>query len=99
MKTISDLTTAQDPTGGRDTIRITAHGRSIRRLGHWTRARRFDVRASRGSVVLDLRSHRIEPGVIEIALDVDHAMVKLLLPEDSVLDHDDLRRIGRCGFV
>jgi hypothetical protein len=87
------------PSVVQDTVRIGAHARSIRRLGHWTTARRLDVRASRGSVVLDLRSPRIGPGDIEIALDVDHSMVKLLVPEDAVIDHDDVRRVGRCGFV
>jgi hypothetical protein len=98
MKTPTDLTT-EVPSDVRETVRIRAHGRSIRRLGHWTNARRFDLRASRGSVVLDLRSPRIEPGDVEIALDVDHAMVKLLVPEDAMVDHDDVRRVGRCGFV
>lgn len=82
-----------------EAVRIRAHNRSIRKLGHWTTARRFDVRASRGSVTLDLRSPRIEPGDIEISLDIDHSMVKLLVPDGAIVDHDDLRRIGRCGFV
>jgi hypothetical protein len=99
MKTLTDPTTAEAPTDARDTVDIRAHSRSIRRLGHWTAARRFDVRASRGSVVLDLRSPRIEPGDVEIDLDIDHAMVKLLVPEDAVVDHEDVRRVGRCGFV
>src|SRR5262249_12518179 len=81
------------------TIAIRAHGRAVRKLGHWTSARRFDVRASRGTVMLDLRSSRIEAGEIEILLDVDHAMVKLLVPEDAIVDHDEVRRVGRCGFV
>jgi hypothetical protein len=80
-------------------VPIRAHNRAIRRLGHWTSARRFDVRASRGSVLLDLRSRRIEAGEIEIRLDLDHAMVKLLVPDSSIVDHDDVRRVGRCGFV
>ena len=57
--------------------------------------RRLDVAASRGSVVLDLLLPRIEPGEIDIHLDIDHAMVKLLVPDDANIDHDDLRRIGR----
>jgi hypothetical protein len=82
-----------------DPVRISADGSSVRRLGHWTTARRFDVRATRGSVVLDLRSPRIESGDIQVALDVDRSMVKLLVPEDAVVDHADVRRMGRCGFV
>jgi len=96
MKLHTDPTT---PTVVQDAVRIAAHSRSIRHLGHWTTARHFDVRASRGSVVLDLRSPRIEPGEIEVTIDADHAMVKLLVPEDAVVDHDDVRRVGRCGFV
>lgn len=96
MKVLTD-STASSPV--LDAVRIRAHGDSIRRLGHWTTARHFDVRASRSSVILDLRSPRIEPGDIEIALDVDHAMVKLLVPEDVEIDRGDVRRVGRCGFV
>jgi len=96
MKALTDSTAS---SAVQDAVRIRAHGQSIRRLGHWTTDRRFDVRASRGSVVLDLRSPRIEPGDVEIALDVDRSMVKLLLPEDAVVDHDEVRRVGRCGFV
>jgi len=49
--------------------------------------------------VLDLRSPRIEPGDIEVRLDLDHAMVKLLVPEGAIVDDGDLRRVGRCGLV
>src|SRR5947209_7129278 len=45
------------------------------------------------------RSSGIEPGDIEVTIDADHAMVKLLVPEDAVVDHGDVRRVGRCGFV
>jgi hypothetical protein len=80
-------------------VRIRAHGSSIRRMGHWTAARGFDVRASESSVILELRSPRIESGEIEVSLDIDHSMVKLLVPEDAIVESGDLRRIGRCGFV
>src|SRR5215472_5146117 len=86
-------------TAASETVRLQAHGQQVRRLGHWTTARRFDVRASRGSVTLELRTPRIEPGDIEIRLDVDHSMVKLLVPEGATVDTDDLRRVGRCGLV
>ena len=76
-------------------VRIRAHGRSVKHLGDWTTARRFDVRASRSSVVLDLLLPELEPGEIEIALDIDHATVKLLVPHGAHVDHDDLRRVGR----
>lgn len=99
MNVYIDSSAPDSPSVVQDTVRIRAHGRSIRRLGHWTAARRFDVAASRGSVILDLRSLRIEPGDIQLAVDVDHSMVKLLVPEDAVVDDDDVRRVGRCGFV
>ena len=81
------------------TARIQAHHRAVRRMGHWTTARRFDVLASRSSVTLELRSPRIEPGVIEVKLDVDHSMVKLLVPDGAIIDDGALRRVGRCGRV
>jgi hypothetical protein len=73
-----------------ETVHVRAHNRSVKRLGNWTTARRFDVRASRGLVVLDLMLPKIAPGVIDIALDIDHSTVKLLVPDDG-----DLRRVGR----
>jgi hypothetical protein len=78
-----------------DAVQIRAHNRSIKRLGAWTTSRRFDVRASRGAVVLDLLLPELEPGEIEIDLDLDHSMIKLLVPDGAVIDDDDLRRVGR----
>jgi hypothetical protein len=75
--------------------RVRAHRRSVRQLGNWTSAHRFDVKASRGSVVLDLLLPEIEEGEIEIRLDIDHSTVKLLVPDGAIIDDDDLRRIGR----
>jgi hypothetical protein len=74
---------------------IRAHDDSIRRTGPWTTARRFDVRASGASVALDLLLPRIEPGDIEIALDLNRSALTLLVPEGAIVDADDLRRIGR----
>jgi len=78
-----------------ETVQIRAHHRVVKHLGAWTSARRFDVRASRGVVVLDLLLPELAPGELEIALDIDHSTVKLLVPEGAVIDDDDLRRIGR----
>jgi len=78
-----------------ETVHVRAHNRSVQRLGDWTTARRFDVRASRGLIVLDLMLPRIEAGVIDIALDIDHATVKLLVPDGAIIDDGDLRRVGR----
>jgi len=78
-----------------DTEQLRAHHRSIRKLGAWTTARRFEIRASRGSVVLDLLLPELEPGEITVELDVDHSTVILLVPDGTNVDHDELRRIGR----
>lgn len=80
-------------------VSIRAHKRSVRQLGHWTSARHIDVRASQSSVMLDLRSTQIEAGDIEIHLDIDHTRVKLLVPDGAIVEHDEVRRVGRCGVV
>ena len=77
------------------TENIRAHNESIRRTGPWTTARRFDVRASSSSVVLDLLLPEIEDGEIEIALDLNRSALKLLVPDGAIVDSDDLRRVGR----
>ncbi|MFF2148422.1 hypothetical protein [Kitasatospora sp. NPDC058190] len=74
--------------------RIQADHAAVKRMGHWTEARRIEVRARRGAVVLDLRSPNI-PDEVEIHLELQRAMVKLLLPEDAGLDHWDLRWSAR----
>jgi hypothetical protein len=94
MTTTSTTTTATAAPGS-EAVQVRAHHRSVKRLGAWTTTRRFDVRASRGSVVLDLLLPKIEPGVIEIELDIDHSTVKLLVPDGANIDDDDLRRVGR----
>jgi hypothetical protein len=76
-------------------VRVAANYTVTKRLGNWTTADRFEVRAHRGHAVLDLRSPHIEAGEISVDLDLDHAMLKLLLPEDAIIDDWDLRRSGR----
>ena len=85
------MTAITDPA-----VPIRAHSRVVKKLGHWTCARQFDVRASRGVVVLDLRSPQIAAGDIEISLDIDHAVVKLLVADGAVIETGETRRIGRC---
>ena len=74
---------------------IRAHNDSIQRTGPWTTARRFDVRASSSSVVLDLLLPAIPDGEIEIAVDLNRSALKLLVPDGARVDADDLRRVGR----
>ncbi|MEC3954853.1 hypothetical protein VMT65_17570 [Nocardia sp. CDC153] len=79
-----------------DTVKIhTDHG-TEKHLGDWTHARSFEVKARYGSVVIDLRSPWIE-GEQEIVVhaNLDHAMVKLLVPEDAVIDQSELEWTGR----
>ncbi|MGH3209928.1 MAG: hypothetical protein ACRDNO_19445 [Trebonia sp.] len=76
-------------------IQIHADHSSQKRLGAWTTARAFQVRARRGQVVIDLRSPQIPGGDIEVDLDVDHAVIKLLVSEDTVIDSWDLAWTGR----
>ena len=76
-------------------IQVHADHSSQKRLGAWTTARFFQVRARHGQVVIDLRSPLIPDGDIEVNLDVDHATVKLLVAEETVIDAWDLAWTGR----
>jgi hypothetical protein len=76
-------------------VLIRAHNEVVKKLGDWATARRFEVRASRGIVVLDLLLPQLEPGEIELTLDLDHSTMKLLVPAGATIDDDGLRRIGR----
>jgi hypothetical protein len=97
MGTPTDLLTAgETPPAIERTVPVRAHGRVVKQLGHWTQSRQFDVRASRASVVLDLRSPGIVPGDLGVSLDLDHAVVKLLVPDGAVIDHGEAQRVGRC---
>ncbi|MEU9020789.1 hypothetical protein [Actinomadura sp. NPDC048394] len=94
--TTTDDTTAADTTADRTAAeRVHAYYGAVKKLGHWTDARRFEVRARRASAVLDLRSPHIPDGDIEIEVGIDHSMVKLLVPQDAEIDHWDLRYTGR----
>jgi hypothetical protein len=78
-----------------DVVRVHADHTMTKHLGHWTTARRFQVRARRGAAVLDLRSPRIADGDIEVAVDIDHGILKLLLPGDAALDQWGITWTGR----
>ncbi|WP_327112379.1 hypothetical protein OHB12_28505 [Nocardia sp. NBC_01730] len=76
--------------------RIHVDHDTVKRLGDWTDATRFEVTARYGALVLDLRSPRIAGGGdIEVHADLDHAMVKLLVPDDAVIEQTALRWTGR----
>jgi hypothetical protein len=60
----------------------------------------FEVRARRGAAVIDLRSPDIggdagQHSDIELRVDIDHGMLKLLLPTDATVDQWDLQWTGR----
>ena len=74
--------------------RLQADHGVTKRLGHWTSANRFEVRARSGALVLDLRSPAIQ-GDVEIRLDLHRSVVKLLLPEGDPVDHWDLSWTGK----
>ena len=76
-------------------VRIHADHAAEKRLGHWTTARAFQVKARRGTVVIDLRSPQIPDGDIELDLNLDRATVKLLVADDAVIDHWELAWAGR----
>lgn len=75
--------------------RVSAHNTVTRRLGRWTTCRHIEVRSHHGRAVVDLRSPQIEAGDIEVELDLDHATLVLLLPDDAVVDDWHLTRVGR----
>lgn len=68
------------------TERIHADHAMIKRLGNWTRTGHIQVRARRGLAVLDLRSPDL-PDDIDLHLELQRATVKLLVPDDAVVDH------------
>ncbi|MET7451430.1 hypothetical protein ABZT03_05925 [Streptomyces sp. NPDC005574] len=72
------------------TERVHSDNGLVKRLGNWTRAGHFEVRARHGAAVLDLRSPDL-PDEVEIHLDMDRAMVKLLVDEDTSIDHWNLK--------
>jgi hypothetical protein len=76
-------------------VRIRGHHTVSKHLGRWTAERDFQVRAHRGLVVLDLRSPEIPAGDIRVDVDLDHAVLKLLVAADAVIEDWDLRRTGR----
>jgi len=69
------------------------HGMT-KRLGHWTSANQFQVKARSGALVIDLRSPRIQ-GDVEIRLDLHRSMVKILLAAGDQVDHWDLSWTGK----
>ncbi|WP_214326171.1 hypothetical protein [Nonomuraea sediminis] len=76
------------------TERIHTDHTVIKRLGNWTTAGSFEIRSRHGQTVIDLRSPAL-PSDLDLRLELDHSMVKLLVPEDATIDQWDLRWTGR----
>jgi len=75
-------------------VRVEAFSANVKKLGDWTGANRFEIRARGGYALLDLRSPRIE-GDIEVRIHAGRSAIKLLVPEDAVVDQWDLTIHGR----
>ncbi|MFE9428195.1 hypothetical protein ACFYNO_35155 [Kitasatospora sp. NPDC006697] len=69
--------------------RIHADHTSTKRLGRWSTASHYEIKARSAAVVLDLRSPEL-PEELEIRIDLHRAMVKLLVPEGATVDHWDV---------
>ncbi|MFI2738476.1 hypothetical protein [Streptomyces sp. NPDC018711] len=76
------------------TERIHSDHDLVKHLGDWTEAGRFEVKARHGTAVLDLRSPGL-PDDVEIHLDMDRAVVKLLVDDATAVDHGSLRWTAR----
>ncbi|MFH8628077.1 hypothetical protein ACH4A8_40355 [Streptomyces vietnamensis] len=76
------------------TERIHSDHDLVKHLGNWTEAGHFEVKTRHGTAVLDLRSPDL-PDDVEIHLDMDRAMVKLLVDDTTVIDHRNLRWTAR----
>ena len=75
-------------------VQIHADHASQKRLGNWTTARAFQVRARHAHDTIDLRSPQIPDSDIELDLDLDRSAVKLLVAADAVIDHWGLAGTG-----
>jgi len=87
------MNTTMDSTMNTGELIRVDHG-TARRLGDWTTADLVHVRARGGSVLVDLRSAGL-PDEIEVRVELDRAAVKLLVPDDAVIDQWGLSWTGR----
>jgi hypothetical protein len=86
--TVSNVTTDHP-------VLVHAHSTIVKKLGDWTAARRFDVRVRGGQAMLDLRSAQIPAGDVEIRLDTERGLLRLLVADDVRIESADLRWVGR----
>jgi len=76
-------------------VKVESFSANVRKLGDWTDSGSFEVRARNGYALLDLRSPRIPEGDIVVRVQASRSAIKLLVPEDAVIDQWDLRITGR----
>ena len=91
MNTVTNTVTG---TAATETVRVEAYSDTVKKLGDWTATNRFEIRGRSGYALLDLRSPRIA-GDVEIHVQASHSTIKLLVPEDVVIDQWDLTFRGR----
>ncbi|TCO59759.1 hypothetical protein [Actinocrispum wychmicini] len=76
-----------DITENTSPVRVDADHTMTKHLGNWTTSQVFEVRARAGAAVVDLRSPDIPDGDIEIRVDLDRGMLKLLVPDGARVEH------------
>ena len=76
-------------------VQIHADHDTVKHLGNWTTARKFDLRARHARLEIHLRSPGIGDGDIDIASELDNSALILLVPEGAVINQTQLRWTGR----
>lgn len=66
----------------------------VKREGAWTVPARITIAPKHSGVTLDCRHADFAAGDIEVALDVHHSSVRLILPEDAAAVDDGVRLHG-----
>ncbi|WP_349425792.1 hypothetical protein [Microbacterium sp. LWS13-1.2] len=74
---------------------IFADHEVVKRLGRWTIARDFAIRAPHSTVVMDLRSPEIPDGVVTARVDLHRATLELLVADDTQIDQTRIIWMGR----
>jgi hypothetical protein len=76
-------------------LRLAAKGGRIRRRGAWRVPRVLKVESEYGGVDLDLSRAIIEDPVVDIELQLRFGRAKITLPDDAIVDLDDLRTVWK----
>jgi Domain of unknown function (DUF1707) len=88
------LATLPEMSAGR-VLRLAAKSGPIRRRGVWRVPRVLKVESEYGRVNLDLSRAIIEDPVVDIELLLRFGRAKITLPDDAVVDLDDLRTVWK----